>query len=739
MKTLSNTPIIFENLTSFEAPLRTVNENTISNYNKYFSEHIAPTFSALTPHLYNTVGLLRTKFSYDTDYGKNAFFDNQIIRTNPFGTTAIGALGAIYQPQNAIIQEKYDDWCFYVELKPVSEYKWGSTAIEENPPLYDNVEFITSSWYYRPTTTMGPIGAQTTISTPYENMGWGEWCIKTTPLVEPVSTHNYDNWLYVSKMEFYNRKNGATSNRTLVINPTGGKRVVPFILWDIQNLIWYTRGSGAKPKTNTYNGNLQGCSYFMPIGQTGSITLKMFGDWRLITTRSVKQGLGLAEIELLNELYHKSNLGENVRMLLPTYSGDKPYTKLLSTDNETFWENRTFDTVPLLAFKSIDDLIKLFNDWGITRVTDDKEEATSKPAELFPDYIPNGDGFNPDGGDNIGFDTNSDIPSIPSFSDNTSDKISPETPNISAINAASVYALSLSGVKSLLQWLMTDNFTKNISELFNDKLSAIDDLKLLPFDIVAHDSLHTEASNNLTIANVSSNVSCYKIRPNYNCIINGGSYHYTAYWGDFNDYSSATYYLYIPYGGIVELSPSFVVNRDLRIIYALDLMTGNATAIIYSNEVFVKTVPCQMGQTIPITYTNTNQREIKNTLAALNAGTSLISAGATGDILGGTMGFINSTASAIMTNPLKIGSIGNFSANTSLIMPQNPFLIITRVQQSIPANMDGIIGRPSNTFNNISAFVGSGFVQINADHINTTATTAEQEQILNLLHAGIFI
>lgn len=728
---MSDVYIDLNQLTTFNAPLKTVSENILRGANNYAKSHDSFSFGALNPELYNTVALMYFDFDDTTTMLKGRSVIGNFGATPNAGLSdylsSIGAfrgtsLGGKYFTKPA----KYDDWCFFYELKKINQR--GSTD-----PLYDNVEQVQSTFYYRPTSTYGPIGAQTTDSTPQSQMGIHRWCVIGNPMGDPPPpTNNYDDWYYVSKWNFYNRAAGSSTART-AINSNYEKGVFPIVLWDIQNITRYGRSTSSKPYTGFVNGNYQG---FILLNPRFAATLGRLADWRLISTFT-RETLSTSQIIIRDQYKHKSTLGDNIKILIP----DDPLKIWVRNENETIYDTTpATQSNPILAFKSEEDFLALLNDWGITRVTNDIDEAQKKDGGAFPGHVPEGDGFTPDGGNPEGYDTNPAIPSIPSYPDNTSDRVTPTTPNISAINAASVYALSLSGVKTLLNWLMSEGFTKNISELFSDKLSAIDDLKIMPFDIVNHDTLHALYSDTLTIANVTGNVVCHKIQPNYNCIINGGSYHYTAYWGDYNDYTAASYYLYIPYGGIVELSPSFVVNRDLRLEYALDIMTGNATAIIYSNDVFVKTVPCQMGQTVPITYTNTNQREIKNTLAALNAGTTLVNmaAGKT-DIVGGVLNIGNTVAKTALTNPLTIGSIGNFGANTSLVMPQNPFLIISRIQQSIPANMDGIIGRPSNTHNTIGAFVGSGFVQISADHINTTATTAEQEQIISLLQGGIYL
>lgn len=724
----------------FEAPLKTVSDNVIRQINTDIVGNSGVGFGAINPYLYNKTCLLNCHLNIQSMTG-GAYIDRADEGSGSIDANKLSAIGqplAVFKhtsnnPSNPLTfgTPNIDDYAIYIEVAPLSDYP-SSTA------FYDNVEMIGTGYKTVRNSKDYPY------TTPFDIMGkLALGVVNKQSNLEPLPTNEYDNWVYVKKFVVYNRAEGVESARiALTKNPLENSNILPCVLFNCQTLYHYRYNSG-RPKAYVFNNSFQGLIIANLMTQYSP--LWQLYNWRFINVQKPDVDVD-GFLRYITQFNHLSSLGDNIKLLKRYNSADTQHlvkwiaAGKLNQPEFIYQDWRPQNTTGVLAFKTIDDIKWLLADWGFVKVSDDLDVVQNMPSELFPGYTPPEGEFNPDGGDNTGYDDNNPIGDIPSYPDNTSDTITPTTPNISAINAASVYALNLNSVKQMLNWLMTENFTKNISELFSDKLSALDDLKLFPFDVVNHDNLHVEASDTLTLANVSDNIPCHKILPNYNCIINGGSYHYTAYWGNYNDYTAASYYLYVPYGGIVELSPSHVVNRDLSIKYALDIMTGNATAIIYSNGVLVKTVPCQMGQTIPITYTNTNQREIRNALTALNAGTSIINmaAGKT-DILGGVLGIVNSTATTALTNPLKIGSIGNFSSGTSLIMPQNPFLVISRTQQSIPADRQNVIGIPSNINTKISDFVGSGYVQINAAHITTTATTDEQNQIINLLRGGIFL
>lgn len=404
------------------------------------------------------------------------------------------------------------------------------------------------------------------------------------------------------------------------------------------------------------------------------------------------------------------------------------------------WWGTTYSSV-YWVFKDVAEFMAMCKDWGII-ATDSEDIAKNYPL----DYIPNDtDAFVPDGGKDEGYDTNP-TPTPPAYPDNTSDIIPETVPTVTPLSALNLYALNLSNVKAFLNWLLTSDYTQNISELFSDKLSAIGDLKLLPFDVVAHDPAHTVPSNTLNVANVVGNVGNSKIIENYNCWVNGGSIQYTAYYGDSNDYLNCSYSVYIPYVGITDLSPSDIVNKTLTLKYAVDINTGNATAVIYSNGVVIKLLPCSMGISIPITSTNSNQRQINSALTNMSAiaglingvGASISSRSPT-PLIGAGLNAAQKAITTEMTNPLITSHNGAVGNCTGLELPQYAFLIITRHKVAIPTGYQKLVGRPTTYYGTIAEFVGSGFVSVDADKINIVCTAVEREKILETLKGGIYI
>lgn len=423
------------------------------------------------------------------------------------------------------------------------------------------------------------------------------------------------------------------------------------------------------------------------------------------------------------------------RRLVHVGANEAPHAYLNITD---LYFNDNKSKQVRLVFNGKQSIINFFADWGLA-ATDDENKAKTMDSGLLLE------GFVPDGGNTLGFDTNT-TPEIPSNPDNTSDVIERTAPQISALSATNLYALTITQCKELFDFLMTDNFTKNISELFSDKLSAVNGLKLFPFDIQQHDPLHTVSQSALNVGNVQADISNSVLIDNYNTWVFGGSITQLAYYGNYNDYLNASYAIYIPFCGIVSLTADRVVNCKLELYYAVDLLTGSGTAVLYSNGVLFKTAPAQLGVDIPITFTNANQQAINATLSALNIASSLggniAQSVATGSAVPAVTGVLNSGISAfgaIANNQTKTGTIGGIGSNTGYTLPQTPFLIITRNKIAIPSDYLTLVGKPNVFKGAIGAYIGSGFVSVKSVKLETSATDRERNEIISLLANGIFV
>lgn len=102
--------------------------------------------------------------------------------------------------------------------------------------------------------------------------------------------------------------------------------------------------------------------------------------------------------------------------------------------------------------------------------------------------------------------------------------------------------------------------------------------------------------------------------------LTGGGDYFKPF-GDFRDFEPYTSIdLYVPLCGCVNLDPAQVIGHTLYIYLWYDIMTGNATAAIYrDNLTLIKTISGQVGATLPLTAARMGdyQNAVKTTEMAL--------------------------------------------------------------------------------------------------------------------------
>lgn len=410
------------------------------------------------------------------------------------------------------------------------------------------------------------------------------------------------------------------------------------------------------------------------------------------------------------------------------------------------------------------DFIDVFNDWGIYATTSLDEALYGEIPDLVPQNPAGGEsGLNPDlPSSGIPENNIPDLSKIPNDPTNKIDDFPVTSPILTQANLCDSYIYNHSQVRELFKWFCSEGYINNQSELFADKLSAIYGLMLYPIDLVSHDNAHVRATDKTTIVSVSENISGYVLGDGYNTIINGGEISYLSYYGNFADWNMCKYSLYVPYGGVVEIPPSVVVNRKLTVQYALDLMTGKATCVIKSYSlansdlgVLVKLIPCQIGHIIPVQSSNYGQREISNTLSAISMGTTALNttvgaiisgvsghgAGVASSIVGGVSSLINQGANMAFGQQLSYCATGAMSPSTGLSLPQTPFLSISRAYLVKPDRYRDFDGLPTHYYSSLSSLsTGNNFVKCENVKLDTVrATSYEINEIRALLSNGVYI
>lgn len=229
------------------------------------------------------------------------------------------------------------------------------------------------------------------------------------------------------------------------------------------------------------------------------------------------------------------------------------------------------------------------------------------------------------------------------------------------------------------------------------------------------------------------------------------------------DYKAMHIYLYLAYIGFVELDINKYLNKWLKIIYMVDIHSGECEVSLLADGLLMDTYSGQIGIKQPITYNdlatyfqsqitalrNGVMSVVGGPLAGAGTGAQIGSSGGpygmlAGAVTGASVGQMVGTANGMWqgwkvshTKP-PLFSKGGYSSEIGANMPQYCFLVFMYNDVEIPENLQLLYGKPSNKSGNVGSF--SGFLSTNYAKIQVpTATDEEKNEIASLLNSGIYI
>ena len=221
-------------------------------------------------------------------------------------------------------------------------------------------------------------------------------------------------------------------------------------------------------------------------------------------------------------------------------------------------------------------------------------------------------------------------------------------------------------------------------------------------------------------------------------------------WNNYLDYAPYTKIsVYLPFIGERTLDTNDVMNKTLKIIYHIDLMSGNCVAYVHVNGSVHYQFSGNCAYSIPISSADTANLFLQPLKAI--AGLALAGAGvatgnpmmvAAGSSLGATIGSSEegatvSAPSAEISAP-NIRKVDGLNSNTGYMGTVRPYLSIERVRPDINSGFGKAIGYQANKYRTLSQL--SGYTKVAEVHLEgINATTAELTQIEAMLKGGIII
>lgn len=321
--------------------------------------------------------------------------------------------------------------------------------------------------------------------------------------------------------------------------------------------------------------------------------------------------------------------------------------------------------------------------------------------------------------------------------DDTSDPIDfPDLPTGGALESGAVVAHRVS--KQTLEAIMSklwDNSIFNISgawqKSIQDPMDAIVSLHALPF------SPTVDGPTNIWIGNFDTELTSPEVTSQY-VTIDCGTLNISEYWGSALDYSPYTRAeIYLPFCGVKDVSIEDIMRSTLHVKYNIDVLTGDCIAFIKCGQSVLYHFEGNCKMQIPLTS--------KTTDAITNAGLgigAIVSAGgavATGGSSLLVAGATISAATTVAGSKVRTGRGGDLSGGIGLLDDFVPYVILHRPVQSLAKDYNKFKGYPSN----ITASLGSltGYTEVEHVHIRNipNATSAEMEEIKNLLKTGVLL
>lgn len=315
--------------------------------------------------------------------------------------------------------------------------------------------------------------------------------------------------------------------------------------------------------------------------------------------------------------------------------------------------------------------------------------------------------------------------------DNDSDDIPvPLPPTNTAVDSGfiTLYNPTLAQIQALGAFMWSDLFDLDtFKKLFGDPMQAILGLSLVP--VIPPQGSSVE----VRIGNVNTGVYMRQISNQFTQH-DFGTIHLNEYWGGYLDYSPYTQVeIYLPFIGVRPLSADDVMNKDVHLIYNIDLLSGACIAFILVNENVLYQFIGQCSCSVPITgndWTNV----INGVLGIAGAiGTTVATGGMTTPK---AISMVPALASSVVSSKPRVEKSGSLSGMGGMLGVFSPYLIITRPNQALPAGQNKFQGYPSFITRTLGTL--SGFTRVSDVHLEGfTCTDAEKTEIKQLLEQGV--
>lgn len=344
--------------------------------------------------------------------------------------------------------------------------------------------------------------------------------------------------------------------------------------------------------------------------------------------------------------------------------------------------------------------------------------------------------------------------------DNTSDIIEPPgRPPLSAtgIGLVSVYNPTSSQLAQLGVKLWNPTALDAIKQYFTNPMDTILGCSIIPVNP------STAETKNIHLGVYDTEVSAPLVDSDY-VIINCGSIPINRYYGSYLDYDPYTKITcYLPYIGEIEVNPDQVMQKSLKVLYYVNVITGDIVAMLCADGSIIYTVAGNCIRQLPMSQSdysaiiNTAVSAVSTITSAAvgasaagavggavagaaktTAGAAVAEARTSAEITNQVMGAGNSLINQVMSSKMRYNHAGSIGTGSGQLTYQTPYLTIERPNLDLADSYKSFVGYPCNKTMQLSRC--TGFTQIEATKLSIPGATDEEiTEILQFLVEGVII
>lgn len=306
---------------------------------------------------------------------------------------------------------------------------------------------------------------------------------------------------------------------------------------------------------------------------------------------------------------------------------------------------------------------------------------------------------------------------------------------------STVHLLNYSQLKNFMGILYTNNVSilddilEGLKMYGENPINSVIDLYYVPFDVKPFCAY--ENSNYIPLGAYPAQVTNITLTQSNNKVtivetLIGAQY------GDFRDFDS-TYYIYLPYVGILEFDYIKYYNQTLKIEMAYDIYTGNIKYYLFGNGLLKDMYEGSVKVSMALCGADKSSKAWDVVNGSVNFLGDAVKVGMSSGSVDSISQFAKSTISlgeTMSKAPTKHIS-GNNSPANGVFDCQYVYLIIENPEYIKPVNLEMMYGIPDNDVNTLGS--RTGYIECSDIQLKTLATETEQNEIISLLNTGVFI